>query len=70
VESHAGRHPPVIGGRWEVGRGVGRAGASGEKKRKHGKGGGGGRGGSDDHFKLAHQGGGWPAGWCHAESED
>jgi hypothetical protein len=38
VESHAGRHPPVIGGRWEVGRGVGRAGASGEKKRKQGKG--------------------------------
>jgi hypothetical protein len=34
-----GRHPPVIGGGQEVGRGVGRAHAVGEEERKQGKGG-------------------------------
>jgi hypothetical protein len=57
----------VVDGRW--------GGVSGEpvrlgKRRENTEKEGGGRGGSDDHFKLAHQGGGWPAGWCHAESED
>jgi hypothetical protein len=56
AESHAGRCPLVVGGGQEVGRGVGRAHAAGEEKRKQGKGRG--RSGGGDHFKSARRGGG------------